>query len=198
MLLLPSVVFGQKLPRNFTCQDLIDSADGKASRSNDGGRTYVPINAPRPRDNFGQALLDHDTYFCRKLQRGEIDVNEFDARHAEKVHQLSLEREKALAHRRALENQERALRNQEQALQNQEQAIQTQKEAVQVQRQSVIIHTLQAEAARRQQAIQHQEMLRQQQIHQQIQQQQLEQIRQELARPKSLSCFGGGSYIHCN
>ena len=33
-LAVPSIALAQKLPGNFTCQDLIDTADGKASRSN--------------------------------------------------------------------------------------------------------------------------------------------------------------------
>jgi len=194
VLLAPSIAFGQKLPGNFTCQDLIDVADGRASRSTDGGRTYVPINVPRPRDAFGQALLAHDTYLCRRLARGEITVAEFDALHAEKMHQLGGERNKVLVERKQMENQQRALQNQQQVIRNQQAEIQTQREAVQVQRQTAVIQALQAEAARQQQEHQHQERMQQQQI----QQQQLEQIRQEQARPKPLSCFGGGGAIYCN
>ena len=193
-LLVPSTTFAQKLPGKFTCQDLIDTADGKVSRSTDGGRTYVPINVPRPRDAFGEALLAHDTYLCRRLVGGEITVAEFDALHAEKMHHLRNEQQKILVERKQLENQQRALQNQERALQNQKAAIQTQREAILVQRQTAAIEALQAEAARQQQERQHQEQMQQQQI----QQQQLEQIRQEQARPKSLSCFGGGGVIHCN
>ena len=108
VLLAPTIGFGQKLPGNFTCQDLIDTADGKLSRSTDGGRTYVPINAPRPRDAFGQTLLAHDTYQCRRLARGEITAADFDALRAEKMHQLNGERNKVLVERKQLENQQRA------------------------------------------------------------------------------------------
>ena len=193
-LLVPSTILAQKLPGDFTCQDLIDVADGKLSRSTDGGRAFVPIKVPRPRDAFGEALLAHETYLCRRLVGGEITVAEFDALHAEKVHQLRGEQQKILAERKqlenqqsALQNQQKALQNQERALQNQNAAIQTQREAIQVQRQTAVIQALQAEAARQQRERQ-----------QQIQQQQLEQIRQEQARPKSFSCFGGGNFIRCN
>ena len=110
-LLVPSTTLAQKLLGNFTCQDLIDAAGGRASHSTDGGRTYVPINVPRPRDAFGQSLLAHDTYLCRRLARGEITGSEFDALHAEKMHQLGGERQKVLMERKVLENQERALQN---------------------------------------------------------------------------------------
>ena len=179
-LLFPSVLFAQRLPGNFTCQDLIDVANGKLSRSPDGERTYVPINRPQPKDAFGQALLSYDTYQCQRLSRGEITVEQFNALHAEKMHQLGAERNKVLMERKNLENQEKAL--------------QTQKEAVQLQRRIAVIQARQAEAARQQQERQHQDWMRQQQI----QQQQLEQIRQEESRPKTLTCFGGGGYIQCN
>jgi hypothetical protein len=204
-LLLPTMAFGQKLPGNFTCQDLIDSAEGKVSRTNDGGVTYVPINVPRPRDAFGQALLTHDTYLCRRLVRGEIGATEFDALHAEKAHQMNGDRHKALVDRKNLENQERVIQNQRAIIQNQQRATQTQQEAVQVQREGVqvqrdaaVIQALQAEAWRQQQDAQHQELMRQQRVQQQMQQRQLEQIRQEQSRPRSVTCFGGGNYIHCN
>jgi hypothetical protein len=187
VLSLPTLGLAQKLPGNLTCQDLIDVSNGKLSRSNDGGRTYVPINRPQPADAFDQTLLSYDTHLCGRLSRGEITVAEFNALQDEKALQLRGERAKVLAEQKALENQQRAV-------QNQNAAIQTQKEAVHVQRQTAVIQALQAEAARKQQERQHQDWMRQQQI----QQQQLEQIRQEQARPKSFSCFGSGNFIQCN
>jgi hypothetical protein len=198
VLSLPSLSLAQKLPNNLTCQDLIDVSNRRLSRSTDGGRTYVPINRPQPTDAFGQALLSHDTYLCSRLSRGEITVGEFNALHDEKELQLRVERAKVLADRQKLLNDQKALENQQ--------------NAVQVQRQTAVIQALQAEAARQQQEAQHQDWMRQQAIQQQqqerqhrqlmqqqqIQQQQLEQIRQEQARPKSFSCFGGGNFIQCN
>ena len=77
ILFLPSIGFAQKLPGNFNCQDLIDAANGKLSRSTDGGITYVPINVPQPKDAFDQAMLSHDTHLCHRLAREEITVDEF-------------------------------------------------------------------------------------------------------------------------
>jgi hypothetical protein len=65
LLLSVSISFAQTLPGNFTCQDLMDSADGKVSRTTDGGRTYVPINVPRPRDATGYAMLTYTILQCR-------------------------------------------------------------------------------------------------------------------------------------
>ncbi len=176
VLVIPCVAFAQKLPPGFTCQDLIDTSEGKVSRSTDGGRTYFPIKKPQPKNAFGAALLSHDTQLCYRLSRGEITIDQFNALHDEKDHQLRGEIEKVLVERKNLENQQQTIRNQQAA-------IQTQREAVHVQRQTAVIQVLQAEAARQQQ---------------ERQQQQLEQIRQEQARPKSFSCFGGGNFIQCN
>ena len=174
---LPGLSLAQKLPPGFTCQDLIDTSEGKLSRSTDGGRTYVPIKTPRTSDPFGAALLSHDTHLCYRLSRGEITVDQFNALHDEKFHQLRGEMAKAIAEQKNLENQQKAVQNQA--------------AAIELQRKATIIQAVQAEAARQQQERQHQERMRQQQI----QQQQLEQIRQEQARPKTLTCFGGGGFI---
>ena len=174
---LPGLSLAQKLPPGFTCQDLIDTSEGKLSRSKDGGRTYVPIKKPRASDAFGAALLSHDTHLCYRLSRGEITVDQFNALHDEKFHQLRGERAKAIAEQKSLENQQKAVQNQA--------------AAIELQRKATIIQAVQAEAARQQQERQHQDRMRQQQI----QQQQLEQIRQEQARPKTLTCFGGGGFI---
>ena len=123
ILSIPNLSLAQNLPNNLTCQDLIEVADGKLSRTPDGGRTYVPINRPQPKDAFGQALLSYDTYQCRRLSRGEITVDQFNALHAEKMLQLGGERNKVLMERKNLENQERALQNQQRALQNQKCAL---------------------------------------------------------------------------
>jgi hypothetical protein len=184
LMLSASLSFAQRLPGNFTCQDLIDHADGKVSRSTDGGQTYVPINVPRPRSASGHAMLTYSSLQCRRLARGEISVSEFDALNAEKALQLKNEDHKLQIEKQNADNQEKALRNQERAIQNQ--------------RKAAAMQALQAEAARRQQAAQHRELMRQQQIQQKIQQQQLEQIRQEQARPKSFNCYGSANYIHCN
>jgi len=188
---LPGLSLAQKLPPGFTCQDLIDTSEGKLSRSTDGGRTYVPIKTPRTSDPFGAALLSHDTHLCYRLSRGEITVDQFNALHGEKFIELQGERAKAIAQRKSLENQQKAVQNQA--------------AAIELQRKATIIQAVQAEAARQQQERQHQERMQQQQIQQQeimqqqqIQQQQLEQIRQEQARPKTITCFGGGGFIQCN
>jgi len=142
ILFLPNLSLAQKLPPGFTCQDLIDTSEGKVSRSTDGGRTYVPIKRPQPKDAIGAALLSHDTQLCYRLSRGEITVDQFNALHDEKFHQLQGERERVLVERKQLENQQQVIRNQQAA-------IQAQREAVQVQRQTA--QALQAEAARQQQ-----------------------------------------------
>jgi len=194
VLVIPSVTFAQKLPPGFTCQDLIDTSEGRISRSTDGGRTYVPIKTPQPKDAIGAALLSHDTQLCYRLSRREITVDQFNALHDEKVHQLRGERERVLVNRQTLGDQEQILRNQQSAIQTQREAVQVQREAVHVQRQAATIQALQAEAARQQQERQHQERMQQQQI----QQRQLEQIRREQAQPKTFSCFGGAGAIYCN
>lgn len=197
VVLIPSLSSAQRLPNNFTCQDLIEISAGKLSRSTDGGKTYVPINRPQPKNSFGQALLSYDTQLCHRLSQGEITVADFNALHDEKVRQLETERAAALADRQKLLIEQKRL--------------ETQQRSLEVQRQTTVIQTLQAENFRRQQEAQHQERMeqersRQQQLDQirqqqsqqsQIQQQQLEQIRQEQLRPKTLSCFGGDGYIHC-
>jgi hypothetical protein len=193
ILSLPSLSLAQKLG-GFTCQDLIETSEGKLSRSTDGGGSYFPIKKPQPKNAFGAALLSHDTQLCYRLSRGEITVDQFNALHDEKFHQLQGEREKVLVERKQLENQQQVIRNQQAAIQTQREAVQVQREGVHVQRQTAVIQAVQAEAARQQAERQHQERIQQQQI----QQQQLEQIRQEQARPKTLSCFGGGGAIHCN
>jgi hypothetical protein len=194
ILSLPNLSLAQKLPAGFTCQDLIETSEGKLSRSTDGGQTYIPIKKPQPKDAIGAALLSHDTQLCYRLSRGEITVDQFNALHDEKVHQLQGERERVLVERKKLENQQQAIRNQQAAIQTQREAVQVQREGVYVQRQTAVIQAVQAEASRQQAERQHQERIQQQQI----QQQQLEQIRQEQARPKTFSCFGGGGAIYCN
>jgi len=97
ILSLSSLSFAQKLPRNLSCQDLIDTANGILSRSTDGGRTYVPINRPRPKGAFGRVLLSHATNLCHRLSRGEITVEGFNALYDENVHQLRLERERVFS-----------------------------------------------------------------------------------------------------
>jgi hypothetical protein len=191
LLLSASTAAAQKLPGNTTCQDMVDSADGKMSRTNDGGKTYVPISVPRPTSPEGYAIMTHMTLQCRRLLKGEISVSEFDALNAEKYRQVHNDHQKVLAEQRRLENQERTL--------------QTQREAVQVQRQTTVIQALQTEAARQQQAAQHQDRMEQQRYQQQVQEQQqqiqqrqLDAIRLEQARPRSFSCFGSGNYIQCN
>jgi hypothetical protein len=194
VLCFSSLSLAQNLPRNSTCQDLVDASNGKLSRTTDGGKTYVPVNMPHPTDTFGQALLSNDTYLCQRLSRKEISVEEFNALHGEKVHQLQVERARLLADRQRLLMEQKNLQNQERALQNQRAAIQTQKEAIRTQQQAARIQAVQAEMSRRQQEAHHQELMQQQRI----QLQQLEQIRQEQAQPKTLTCFGSGGYIQCN
>lgn len=144
ILSLPNLSLAQKLPAGFTCQDLIDTSEGKVSRSTDGGRTYVPIKRPQPRDAFGVALLSHDTQLCFRLSRGEITVDQFNALHDEKFQKLRGERERVLVERKQLENQQQAIRNQQAA-------IRAQREALEVQRQTAVIEAVQAEATRQQQ-----------------------------------------------
>ncbi len=89
----------QDLGNGFTCQDLIDSAAGKASRSTDGGKTYVPVRKPQPRDRYGAELLAHDTYNCQRLQRGEISFGQFTAERAERANRLQDERQREALNR---------------------------------------------------------------------------------------------------
>lgn len=204
VVLIPSLSSAQRLPTNFTCQDLIDISNGKLSRSTDGGKTYLPINRPQPKDPFGQALLSYDTQLCYRLSRGEITVADFNALHDEKQRQLLADRQKLFSEQKALENQAAAIN---------------------AQRQATIIQALQAENFRRQQEAQHQERMDQERIRQQqleqIRQQQSQQIQQQLEQIRqqqqiqiqqqrqiqiqqpqplrpSFSCFTSGNMIYCN
>lgn len=134
----PVLGVAQQLPRNLSCQDLLDTASGRLSRSNDGGKTYVPIPRPRPVDIFGQVLLSYDTALCGRLSRREISVDEFNALHAAMVQGLSVERQKLTAElARLRQEQERERQRQaleRQRLATQQQAIQAQREATQATR----------------------------------------------------------------
>src|SRR5918999_2607906 len=56
---IPSSSWAQKLPHDFTCQELLDVDSGNLSRTTDGGKTYVPIRRPQPKDPFSKALLSY-------------------------------------------------------------------------------------------------------------------------------------------
>lgn len=183
------LTFAQKLPQNLTCQDLIDVAAGKMSRSTDGGLTYVPVKRPYATDPFAQNLLAHDTQLCQQLSRGGITLDEFNTSHNEKMYKLNLDRnkvmsdrQKALADQKVLENQGQALQNQQRALENQQSSINIQQQAVDAQRRATWEASRQAEITRKQQANQHQQLMEQQQQSQR----------------RSITCFGGGSFVQCN
>ncbi len=200
ILLIPNIGNAQKLSRNLTCQDLIDFSNGIRSRRTDDGTTLVPVNEPKPRGYAGYALLSHATELCHRLSRKEITVGEFDALYAERAYQLRLdiekvkvERQKILMQQKNLENQQRSLQNQLESLRNQRAAIQTQRNAVQAQREAARVQALRAEIARRQQEIQHQQVM----VEQRLQTQQLQQIRLQGSQSQSFTCTGGGGIIHC-
>jgi hypothetical protein len=170
---IPTLSWAQKLPNGFTCQDLLDIDSGKLSRTVDGGNTYVPIRRPQFKDPFGKAMLAFDTSLCHRLSRGEITVDQFDAMHAEKAHQLGGQRAGFLTDQKRLQLQQKAVQNQGAAIRSQ---------------------AIQSELSRRQREAHHQDNLEQGRI----QQDQLEQIRQGVSQPKTLTCFGSGNFIHCN
>jgi hypothetical protein len=170
LVLNSSAILAQNLPQNLTCQDLIDTAAGKSSRSIDGGRTFVPIKRPQTNDQFDQALLTHDTQLCQRLTRGEITLDNFNTSHNDKLYQLQLdrdkailERNKALAEQKTLENQATALENQQRALQHQQQSIVVQQKLLDAQRETTREVSRQAEITRQEQQRQQQQLLQQQQ-----------------------------------
>jgi hypothetical protein len=108
-LMIANVAFAQTFPGNVTCQDLLDIANGHLSRSTDGGRTYIPIKQPQPRDDLEKALIDYDTYLCRRISKREITAEQFHTLRAEKSQQLQAERQNALERERTpIQGQETA------------------------------------------------------------------------------------------
>lgn len=150
---------GQDLGEGITCQDLIDTAAGKVSRSVDGGKTYVPIRTPRPNHRHGAELLARDTLECQRLQKGEISLGQFTADRVERLNRLRDERRREVIDRANFDAQKRQLENQQRALGNQERGVQAQREGLELQRQDMEERTRQAEISREQQQIQHEERL---------------------------------------
>jgi hypothetical protein len=99
-LMMANVAFAQNFPRNVTCQDLLDIANGRLSRSTDGGRTYIPVKQPQPRDDLEKALIDYDTQLCQRISKREITAEQFHKLRAEKSQQLQAERQRALERER--------------------------------------------------------------------------------------------------
>jgi hypothetical protein len=97
-LLSPGLAVAQNLPNGFHCEDLIDFANGKASpnRSASG-----PARKPNPKDKYGAALLAYDIQLCRRLKRKEITVAQFNVLQAEKLRQLTSEKQKGLSAQQA-------------------------------------------------------------------------------------------------
>ena len=97
-LVLPTLSLGQNLPNGFKCEDLIDFANGTVS-PNRG--TSGPVKKPNPKDAYGASLLAYDIELCRRIDRKEITVKEFNVLQAEKVRQLTSEKQKAAVEQKA-------------------------------------------------------------------------------------------------
>jgi hypothetical protein len=106
--ILDEAAIAQTLPGNVSCRDLLDIASGRLSRSIDGGRTYIAIKTPQPRDPFEKALMDYDTHLCHRAAKREINSHQFNALHEEKSRHLEAERQKSLAQQRKLEFERKA------------------------------------------------------------------------------------------
>jgi hypothetical protein len=156
---------------------LLDIDSGKLSRTVDGGNTYVPIRRPIPKDPFGKALLAFDTSLCHRLSRGEITVDQFDAMHAEKVHQLGGQRAGFITDQKRLQLEQKAVQNQG--------------VAIQAQREGTRSQAIQSQLSRQQREVHHQERMQQRENHHQ------DNLIQQ-SQPKTLTCFGTGNMIHCN
>lgn len=98
VLLVSEALYGQNLPNGFKCEDLINFANGTVS-PNRG--TSGPVRKPNPKDAYGASLLAYDIELCRRLERKEITVKEFNFLQAEKVRQLTSEKQKAAVEQKA-------------------------------------------------------------------------------------------------
>jgi hypothetical protein len=72
-------------------------------------------NTPATADAFTQTLLAYDTALCRRLVRGQISVDDFNALHSAKVLSLNAEKERMAAERQRLDLERKRVEAQEEA-----------------------------------------------------------------------------------
>lgn len=86
-------------------------------------------NTAGPVDVFSETLLAYDTALCRRLVRGQISVDDFNALHSTMVLRLNTERAR-------IANEHQRLQAQREAVDVQREAIEAQKEIAQAQRET--------------------------------------------------------------
>src|SRR5262245_46257027 len=146
VLLVPGLSLAQNLPNEFTCEDLIDYTNGKVSSAR---------KQPQPKNQYDRALLEYDVQLCRRLQRKEITVAEFNSMQATKLRELTEAKRKAEAERDPINRQLNVLNEQRQqeaaaAARAQREAARIQAERAKAQREALA--RVQAERARQAQA----------------------------------------------
>jgi hypothetical protein len=72
-------------------------------------------NTAGPVDAFDQTLLAYDTALCRRLVRGQISIDDFNAAHSAMVLSLNAERERIATERQRLALEKKRLHAQEEA-----------------------------------------------------------------------------------